>query len=911
MFQLDRLSTRMQIIKSTPKVLLSRCLNKRFLYLLCISLHLQFVSVDAVAQYTKLLEFGSHGGSNPKGSLISVGTDLYGMTANGGATCLGTIFKIKPDGSSHVTIFDFEGVSNGSNPNGSLISDGTFLYGMTSRGGLNNFGTIFKIKFDGSGYTKLLDFDGPGNGSYPSGNLISDGTFLYGMASRGGEFDAGTIFKIALNQSSFAILHEFHFSIDGINPLGSLILAGSTLYGMTNSGGVSDFGTVFKLMPNGTGFDFTKLFDFDGITSGSYPKGSLIIEGTTLYGMTYSGGTFNDGIIFKIESEVTFTKLHDLQGSADGSEPYGDLLLEGGFLYGLTSYYGDDYGTVFKIKPDGTSFENLRNLSGTPDGEAPRGSLISDGEFLYGMTSEGGAPGHGLGTVFKIKFDGTEYNKLHEFGRTPAKPVGSVISDGTFLYGMTTYGGGYYSGTIFKVLPDGSNYSTVYNFYEGNAPSGSLLFDGTFLYGMTSQGGANNFGAIFKVLPDGTGYSRIFDFDGSNGSMPYGSLISDGTFLYGMTYNGGNGGGAIFKIKPDGTGYVLLSVFDKPGAGNKPLGDLLLVGNVLYGMTNSGGNNNVGTIFKLNKDGTGYVTIYNFGGSAAGDGGQPRGSLISDGTFLYGMTSYGGQFNLGTIFKINTDGTGYSILHKFVGLDTFDGSLPFGSLTFDGTYLHGLTATGGSSNLGTMFKMLPNGTDYTKLLDFNETVNGSYPYGSLLRVGPSLYGMTSAGGSVKGGTVFKYELSNACPVATITATTTELTASTGDNYQWYYFGDVISGETNQSLPYNILEYGVYSVDVTTKGCTSTADFEYLITGQEQESKLAIQVFPNPVKENVFIAVPKTGYDLKMTDILGRVVLEQPAQKGLNELKTSGLTPGLYYLTAKSHDGVVFFKVQKQ
>src|SRR6187551_2318280 len=99
MFQLDRLSTHMQIIKSTPKVLLSRWVNKRFLYLLCLlSLHLQFVSVDAVAQYTKLLEFGSHGGSNPHGSLISVGTDLYGMTANGGASCLGTIFKIKADG---------------------------------------------------------------------------------------------------------------------------------------------------------------------------------------------------------------------------------------------------------------------------------------------------------------------------------------------------------------------------------------------------------------------------------------------------------------------------------------------------------------------------------------------------------------------------------------------------------------------------------------------------------------------------------------------------------------------------------------------------------------------------------------------------------------------------------------------
>ncbi|HOX81675.1 MAG TPA: T9SS type A sorting domain-containing protein [Chryseolinea sp.] len=893
----------MQIIKSTPKVILSRWVNKRFLYLLCIlSFHLQLVSVDAVAQYTKLLDFGSHGGSNPYGSLISVGTDLYGMTANGGANCLGTIFKIKSDGSGHVKLFDFEGVSNGRNPNGSLFSDGTFLYGMTSQGGIHDFGTIFKIKLDGSGYSKLLDFDGLGNGSYPNGNLISDGTFLYGMTSRGGEFDAGTIFKIALDQSSFETLQEFHFSIDGINPSGSLTLSGSTLYGMTNSGGVSDFGTVFKIMPNGTAFDFTKLFDFDGVTSGSYPKGSLIVEGTTLYGMTYSGGTFNDGVIFKLESEITFSKLHDFQGSADGSEPYGDLILEGGFLYGLTSYYGNDYGTIFKIKPDGTSFENLRSLNGTTDGDAPHGSLISDGEFLYGMTSAGG---HNIGTIFKIKFDGTGYNKLHDFGRTAANPIGSFISDGTFLYGMTTYGGGYWSGTIFKVLPDGNSYSTLYNFYEGNSPSGSLLFDGTFLYGMTSQGGLNNFGAIFKILPDGTGYSRIFDFDGSNGSQPYGSLISDGTFLYGMTYNGGNDVGVIFKIKPDGTGYVSLSVFDEPGAGNNPMGDLLLGGNTLYGMTRQGGINNLGTIFKLNKDGTGYATIHNFG--MPGDGASPNGSLISDGTFLYGMTQAGG-LGAGTIFKIKFDGTDYTNLLNFQD----NGSSPYGSLLFDGSYLYGLTANGASFDEGTMFKILPDGTDHTVLVDFTETVSGKNPYGSLLHLGSSLYGMTSAGGNAKGGTVFKYELSNTCPgVATITATNTELTASTGDNYQWYYFGEVISGETNQSLVYNMLEYGVYSVDVTINGCTSTADFEYLITGQDQESMPGIQVFPNPVSENVFVAIPQTGYTFKITDLLGRVILEQPAEKGLNELNTVDLTSGLYYLAVKSHDDVIVYKIQKQ
>ncbi len=92
-------------------------------------------------------------------------------------------------------LLDFTGTANGKNPYGSLISDGTFLYGMTYAGGVNNLGTIFKIKPDGTGYLKLLDFSGTANGSNPYGSLFYDGTFLYGMTYAGGANSDGTIFK--------------------------------------------------------------------------------------------------------------------------------------------------------------------------------------------------------------------------------------------------------------------------------------------------------------------------------------------------------------------------------------------------------------------------------------------------------------------------------------------------------------------------------------------------------------------------------------------------------------------------------------------------------------------------------------------------------------------------------------------
>jgi len=82
---------------------------------------------------------------------------------------------------------DLGSTANGANPSCSLVSAEEFLYGMTSSGGINNYGTIFKTNLDGTGFTKLFDFDGAINGSHPNGSLISDGTLLFGMASTGGK----------------------------------------------------------------------------------------------------------------------------------------------------------------------------------------------------------------------------------------------------------------------------------------------------------------------------------------------------------------------------------------------------------------------------------------------------------------------------------------------------------------------------------------------------------------------------------------------------------------------------------------------------------------------------------------------------------------------------------------------------
>lgn len=355
-----------------------------------------FDVIISQAQYTKLLDFNTTNvnGSQPLG-LVSDGTYLYGMTYSGGANDKGIIFKIEPNGTNYVKLLDFNGINGSSPVAGSLIYDNTFLYGMTAYGGIHGKGNIFKIKFDGTDYLNLLDFNGT-NGSYPYGSLIYSSSYLYGMADSGGTNNMGVIFKIKQDGTSYAKLFDFD-SIHGSYPNGSLVYDSIFLYGMTSRGGTYKSGTVFKIKPDGTGY--TDLLDFYG-TNGSSPYGSLIFDSTFLYGMTTGGGISSVGTIFKIKQDGTnYTNLTDFD-KINGSYPYGSLIHDNLFLYGITNSGGtDNYGVIFKIKPDGTGFTKLFDFTEYGLGIQPDGSPISDGTFLYGTASSGGG-GFG-GTLFK------------------------------------------------------------------------------------------------------------------------------------------------------------------------------------------------------------------------------------------------------------------------------------------------------------------------------------------------------------------------------------------------------------------------------------------------------------------------------------------------------------------------------
>ena len=358
--------------------------------------------------------------------------------------------------------------NDGALPEAGLMLSGTTLYGTTSQGGTNgyNYGIVFKVNTDGSGYTMLKPFGGHiGNdGALPVAGLVLSGTTLYGTTEAGGtNVNGGTVFKVNTDGSGYTVLKSFggYIGNDGTRPEAGLVLSGTTLYGTTAVGGISNRGTVFKLNIDGSGYTMLNSFGNSSGNDGALPEAGLMLSGTTLYGTTSQGGTNGCGTVFKVNTDGGgYTVLKRFGCNTDGGVPEAGLVLSGTTLFGTTSMGGTNVncGTVFKINTDGSGYAILHSFGGYPgnDGATPEAGLVLSGTTLFGTTSMGGINGN-CGTVFKINTDGSGYAILHSFGGYPgndgATPKAGLVLSGTTLFGTTSMGGtnGNYLGTVFSL----------------------------------------------------------------------------------------------------------------------------------------------------------------------------------------------------------------------------------------------------------------------------------------------------------------------------------------------------------------------------------------------------------------------------------------------------------------------------
>jgi uncharacterized repeat protein (TIGR03803 family) len=200
-----------------------------------------------------------------------------------------------------------------------------------------------------------------------------------------------------------------------------------------------------------------------------------------------------------------------------------------------------------------------------------------------------------------------------------------------------------------------------------------------------------------------------------------------------------------------------------------PFGPLALSGTTLYGATVYGGVSGAGVVFRVNSDGSGYTVLKQ---GDFEDGGHFLRGVILSGTTLYGTTPWG-RAGAGAVFKLNIDGSGYRVL-KWFGPDGRDPR----SLALSGTTLYGATVNGGVSNAGVVFMLDTDGGHFTLLKRFNGP-DGSNP-GSLVVSGTTLYGTTGSGGSSNCGTVFGLSL----PVPSIRTPPQSQTAETDATVQF-------------------------------------------------------------------------------------------------------------------------------
>jgi uncharacterized repeat protein (TIGR03803 family) len=767
---------------------------------------LLMASPAGAATYSVLHSFGiltNITGINPQAPLVQ-GPDgtLYGTTYNGEGSVAGTVFKIQPAGTGFAVLKYFTNGVEGGSPYGGLVLSGTKLYGTTEQGGSNGIGTVFALDTSGTGFTNLHSFNGD-DGYGPDCTLALAGGQLYGTTESGGDSSYGTIFRINPDGSGFTNLFQFG-DTNGASPYGALAVGGGFIYGTTSSGGVVEEGIVFRLATNGSGF--TNLHEF-ALLHGSYdpedgeePMAGLLLSGATLFGTTSNGGTNGYGTVFRLNTDGTqYAIVHDFN-DIDGEEPAGELILSGNTLFG-TATSGTQSGVVFSVLTNGNSFADLHQFSGS-DGESPNAGLVLSNGTLFGTTYAGGSVN--AGTVFKISATGSGFVHLFDFhysgdGASPSS--GLVLSGGT-LYGTTLAGGPLADGTVFRVNTDGSGYAIMHSFSggDGSQPIGDLVLSGSTLYGTALSGGSNNDGTIFRISTNGTGFTNFYQFTydylnhPNDGAAPLGRLLLVNDVLYGVTSAGGaDDEGTFFRINTNGTGYT--NFFHFSSASRPPNAGLVALGNSLYGTTAQ-------SIFRVDTNGTGYTNLLSLG---AIDGVLPEGveaGLTLSASTLYGTSLSGGSDSYGEVFRLSTGGSSFTNLHNFSRPTPFnstsnsDGLAPTAPVILAGGTLYGVASGGGSAGKGTVFQLQTDGSGFVALHSFN-SADGAGPRDSLLFSNGTLYGTASAGGGLGDGVIFALNLA-ASPLLTIQA------AGTAVVLQWSASGFTLQSAPAATGPYTNL-----------------------------------------------------------------------------------------------------------
>jgi uncharacterized repeat protein (TIGR03803 family) len=333
--------------------------------------------------YNPTSSIDTYFGSEPP--LALAGDSLYGIIAGTGPSQQGEIFQYDLSTGIESSVYTFssangdEGVASGS-----LLVSGSVLYGAT---GAQSFGKPQELfAYNLSTQTRtILDASWPGSQS-----LVQSGSTLFGYTGAG-------IIEYNLSTNQATVLPNSNPP----DPIGNPIVSGTMLYGVSNTAGANQVGSIFAY--DLTTDSLNTLYSFQNNNGdGQTPEGPLVLDGSTLYGAATAGGGAGNGAIFDFNlSTDTENILYSFKGPPnDAAFPWGSLILSGSTLFGASYDGGDqDSGAIYGYNLS-TNQETTFFSFSQATGDYPLNTLTQSGNTLYGLTTQGGD--NGVGTLFSL-----------------------------------------------------------------------------------------------------------------------------------------------------------------------------------------------------------------------------------------------------------------------------------------------------------------------------------------------------------------------------------------------------------------------------------------------------------------------------------------------------------------------------
>ena len=615
-----------------------------------------------------------------------------------------------------------------------------------------------------------------------------------------------------------------------------------------------------------------------------------------------------------------------------------------------TTYYGQvngaGLGTIYAYdKPTGESF-TTHAFSGYPsDASYPyyTSPFTASDQNIYGQGTYGGSAN--LGAVYK-QVIGCTYSILYNFGTATGDTTGAAnyptyanlneLSDGK-LYTLFTYGGATATGQLLSMNKDGTGVTVLHTFtvntiiprtaasilnttaevtaafgvynpaslLEGTYPCGFVVEgpDGK-VYGTTKLGGYFNQGTVWRMNKNGTGYEIIRDFNATALNAYY--KDPSGATIPGINYG---------EAQPVGNVAI--------GSDNK-----------VYYTSYYGGAGNIGVLARVDTNGANRATLYSFN---AGSGYYPwRGPLIIENGAakrIYGTCSDEGV-GYGTVWRINEDGTGFTVMKAFGTNFGAEGYKPMTSLAFDGTKLWGTCALGGpSGRIGTLYSIDTSGANFTMVHGFanatglppdscstggNAAVYAWYP--SAERVTFSNMGINcSPPCGIPTGVNFEYFNAGRlnASAAQLQWKTARETNTTGfeiersaDGKKFSKIGFSPSAVKDQSgqfgheysfmdnAPFGTLNfYRIKELDRDGKHTYS------VIRSVNFAAHTSVNIYPNPVRNGMVNIAGLTGNEsINIYNITGQHIRTTKANNPLLQLDINDLTEGIYEIKIMQQDG---------